>query len=57
MLREIMYVGAAYEAVASALGLERQAQREACARLIHSLPPGFGDLNRNDVAERILNCT
>lgn len=29
------------------------AEREACARLIEALPPGFGDLNRNDVAALI----
>lgn len=28
-------------------------EREACAKLILSLPPGFGDKNRNDVAEMI----
>lgn len=30
-------------------------EREACAKLVLALPAGFGDLNRNDVAERIRN--
>lgn len=32
-------------------------ERERCARLVESLPPGdgFGGLNRNDIASRIRN--
>lgn len=36
---------------------EINAEREACAKVVLGLPPGegFGGLNRNDVASRILN--
>ena len=48
--------GVDYIAIEDAARLVRD-EREACAKLVETLPAGFGDLNRNDVASRIRNRT